>query len=272
VTIPPWEDPRRVLRRHGLRAKRRYSQSFLVSRHVVERIVLALEPREDELTVELGPGLGTLTGELLRAGARVHAVDLDPEMLAVLSAELGGVPTLSTEQGDAAHVDLRALAQGRRIALAGNLPYAATGAILRNLIAHRDVLRRAVIMVQREVRDRLVAGPGTRARGALGVFTQAAFSIHPVMRVSAGSFHPPPRVESAVVRLEPLDPPRAVEDDAFRAVVRAAFAQRRKTLRNALGNLDRGRAALDRAGVDGSRRAETLSVEELAQIARALDP
>lgn len=270
MTIPEWEDPRRVLRRHGLRAKRRFSQSFLVSRHAVERIVVALDPREDELTVELGPGLGTLTGALLRAGARVHAIDLDADMLVVLRRELGEVETLTMSEGDAAHVDLSALAEGGRIALAGNLPYAATGAILKNVVVHRRAIRRAVIMVQREVRDRLLAGPGSKTYGALSVFVQAAFDVTSVLKVSAGSFHPPPKVDSAVVRLDALAQPRAVEDDAFRAVVRAAFGQRRKTLRNSLSTLAGADDALAACGIDGSRRAETLTVEELAALAGAL--
>lgn len=268
MTIPEWEDPRRVLRRYGLRAKRRFSQSFLVSRHAVERIVDAIDPSGDELTVELGPGLGTLTAALLRAGARVHAIDLDRDMLAVLRAELGGIEALTVSEGDAASVDLTSLAAGGRVAVAGNLPYSVTGAILRNLTVHRLAIRRAVIMVQREVRHRLLAEPGTKTYGVLSVFVQAAFDVAPVMNVSAGSFHPKPSVESALVRLEPHAQPRAVETDAFRAIVRAAFGQRRKTLRNSLKALEGAADALEASGIDGSRRAETLTVEELAHLAR----
>ena len=268
MTIPAWEDPRRVLKRHGLRAKKRFSQSFLVSRHAVDRIVAALDPRPDELTVELGPGLGTLTAALLRAGARVHAVDLDRDMLGVLASELGDVETLEVVEGDAAKVDLAALAGEGRVALAGNLPYAVTGAILENLVHQRDAIRRAVIMVQREVANRLLASPGGKTYGALGVFVQAAYEVSLVTKVSAGSFHPPPKVESAVVALDPHPVPRAIETESFRAVVRAAFGQRRKTLRNALKALEGGVEALEASGIDGSRRAETLSVEELDRIAK----
>lgn len=266
-----WEDPRRVLRRHGLSPKRGFSQNFLVSRHAVERIVEALAPRPDELTVELGAGLGTLTGELLRAGARVLAFDRDPEMLAVLRAELGGVDRFEAREGDAATLDLTALAASSgRLALVGNLPYAITGAILRNLTVHRRALSRAVVMVQREVRDRLLAGPASKTYGPLTVFTQAAFAVEPILEVSAGSFYPPPKVDSAVVRLVPHKTPRAEETDAFRAVVKTAFGKRRKTLRNALKELGPSAdEALGAAGIDGRRRAETLSVEELDAVARA---
>ena len=268
LPLPDWEDPRRVLRRHGLAPKRSFSQSFLVSRHAVERITLALSPTADEQTVELGPGLGTLTGELLRHGARVLAIDRDPDMLRVLQAELGGCRRLELREGDAASVDLTALAGGARIALAGNLPYSITGGILRNLGLHRAALRRAVIMVQKEVRDRLVADPCTKAWGAASVFIQSAFAVSSVMKVPASCFHPAPKVDSAVICLEPHTVPRAEETPTFRAIVKAAFGQRRKTLRNALKPLGRDHdAAFAAAEIDGRRRGETLSIEELARLA-----
>jgi 16S rRNA (adenine1518-N6/adenine1519-N6)-dimethyltransferase len=267
--VPPWEDPRRVLRRHGLTPKRGFSQSFLVSKSAVERIVQALAPRAGELTVELGPGVGTLTTALLRAGARVLAIERDRDMIAVLRAELGSLERFEVRDGDAASVDLSAIARDEgRLALAGNLPYSLTGAILKNLVEHRPALRCAVVMVQREVQQRLLAQPGTKAYGALTVFVQASFSVAPVVNVSAGSFHPPPKVESAVVRLVPHEPVRAEETDAFRAIVHAAFGTRRKTLKNALARI--GAAdALAAAGIDGKRRGETLSIEELARVAEA---
>ncbi len=268
---PEWEDPRRVLRRYGMAPKRAFSQNFLVSRSAVERIVEALAPRPDELTVELGPGLGTLSAALLRAGANVLAIERDRDMLEVLARELGGVERFTVREGDATTVDFEALSRERGpIALCGNLPYAVTGQILRNVIAHRAALSRAVGMVQREVRDRLLAKPGTKEYGALTVFVQASFAVEPVVRVPAGAFHPPPKVESAVVRLVPHATPRAEETESFRAVVHAAFGARRKTLRNALRQIGAERA-LELAGIDGQRRGETLSIEELAALGEALD-
>lgn len=267
--LPEWEDPRRVMRRHGLAPKRAFSQNFLVARSAVERIVEALAPRPDELTVELGPGLGTLTGALLRAGARVLAVERDRDMLAVLAREYAGASTLTVREGDAATVDLEALAaEHGPIALVGNLPYAITGAILRNLTEHRRAVSRAVVMVQREVRDRLLAEPGSKDYGALTVFVQASFDVEPVLRVPAGAFHPPPKVESAVVKLVPRTLPRAEETPAFRDVVQAAFGMRRKTLRNGLRKIG-AEAVLEATGIDGNRRGETLSIEELAALADA---
>ncbi|MGE0787094.1 MAG: 16S rRNA (adenine(1518)-N(6)/adenine(1519)-N(6))-dimethyltransferase RsmA [Sandaracinaceae bacterium] len=270
MSAPDWEDPRRVMKRHGLAPKRRFSQNFLVARHVVEAIVSALELAPGDPVVELGPGLGTLSAAIVRAGARLVAIDADPDMLRVLGEELGAVDTVSIRHGDAATVDLDALAAelGGRVALAGNLPYAITGAILKNLTQHRSAVRRAVVMVQREVQERMVAPPGSRTYGTLSVFLQASFDLRTVVRVPPGAFHPPPKVWSTVVSLTPREVPRAVERPAFVAVVRAAFGQRRKTLRNALRTLgEPGEAALLESGIDPGLRAEVLSIEELDRIA-----
>lgn len=274
---PAWEDPRRVLARHGLAPKRGFSQNFLVSRSAVERIAGALAPAPGEPVVELGPGLGTLTGALLRGGARVIALDADRDMLRVLADELGHVPALDARHGDATELDLIALSTelGQpRIAVVGNLPYAVTGAIFRRLVSQHAHVSRAVLMVQREVRDRLLGAPGTKQYGALSVFTRAVFDVAPVCLVPAGAFHPPPKVDSAVVALTPRASVIDVEERGFVLSVRAAFEARRKTLRNALQRVadvtavDRALAA---AGIDGKRRGETLTVDEFASLGAALD-
>ena len=276
---PEWEDPRRVLARHTLAPKRSFSQNFLVARGVVEKIADAVELAPGDTVLELGAGLGTLTSALLRRGAHVVAIERDRDMLRVLEAELGATGMVEILAADAAAIDYasfaaRAPESRGRIAVAGNLPYAATGAILRSLVGARASISRAVLMMQREVRDRLLAPPGTRAYGALTVFTRAAFEIQPVLLVRAGAFHPPPKVSSAVVRLVPRATPLAEESDSFRTVVRAAFETRRKTLRNALlvsagASAERADSALSRAGIDGSRRGETLGIEDFDALARA---
>ncbi len=272
--VPDWEDPRRVLARHGLTPKRGFSQNFLTARSVVERIVEALRLEAEEPVVELGPGLGTLTAALLRAGARVTAVDMDHDMLRVLRQELGHVPGLRVLEGDATEVDLAALSEGRAVAVAGNLPYAVTGGIFRRLVSQHRHVNRAVLMVQREVRDRLLAEPGTKAYGALTVFTRAVFEVRPVCIVPGGAFHPPPRVESAVVALTPRARVIDVERPGFERSVRASFEARRKTLRNALQRAFEGEAvdrALGAAGIDGKRRGETLTPEEFERLGHAFD-
>lgn len=272
---PPWEDPRRALKRAGLFPKRRYSQNFLVARHAVERIAEAAVELPGSRLIELGPGVGTLTAALLRLGAPVLAVERDPELLAFLRAELTGFDC-ELMAGDAAELDYTALAArlGTPLRVVGNLPYAITGAIMRRLIEARPLLSGAVVMVQREVAQRLRAAPGSDAYGALSVFVQASFACEPVLNVPAGAFHPAPRVDSAVVRLRALDPPRALERDSFRDVVHHAFQGRRKTLKKALAALappDRLLAALHTAGIDPGLRGETLSVERFDALARALE-
>jgi 16S rRNA (adenine1518-N6/adenine1519-N6)-dimethyltransferase len=276
MSEPEFEDPRKVLARHGLRPKRRFSQSFLTAKNVVEAIGVAVGASPGVTVVELGPGLGTLTGELLRRGARVIGIERDRQMLGVLAAELGAFDRFEAREGDAATVELDAIARevSGPIRVAGNLPYSITGTILRNLVAQASAFERAVVMVQKEVRDRLLAEPATRAYGALTVFVTARLDVTPVCRVPAGAFHPRPKVESAVVTLTPRPRPRAEETDAFRSVVRAAFDARRKTLKNALARIASPAEvahALEHTGIDPRRRGETLSVEELADVARALE-
>jgi 16S rRNA (adenine1518-N6/adenine1519-N6)-dimethyltransferase len=268
-------DARDLLRKHGLSPKRSFSQNFLVQPQATARIAdAAAELGRD--VVELGPGLGALTHALLARGCRVLAVELDRDMVRVLRDELGKHPQLEVRMGDAAEIDITSYSKacGTKLVVTGNLPYQSTGAILRQIIGHRDALHGAVLMVQREVRDRLVAEPGSKDYGALTVFTQAGFEVDTLFRLKPGSFFPPPQVESAVVRLRPRSVARAEETPTFRAAVRSAFQMRRKTLRNALraiGPTERWAAAAATAGVDLARRGETLSVEEFARLAASYD-
>jgi 16S rRNA (adenine1518-N6/adenine1519-N6)-dimethyltransferase len=269
-----FEDPRRVLARHGLTPKRSFSQNFLISERAVRAIVqaCALTPERD--VVELGPGCGTLTLALSQVCRRVFAVERDPDMLQLLEAEVDPA-RVELIRGDAKQVDLRALGGGSPITVAGNLPYAITGAILRHLVEQSALVQHAVLMVQREVRDRMIAAPDTSEYGALTVFTCQVFDVETVVQVPRTAFHPPPKVTSSVVRLVPRPQPRAPRSQAFERIVRAAFQARRKTLRNALVQ-QLGAQISDRiladAQIDGRRRGETLSIEEFGVLARALEP
>ncbi|MBO6939563.1 MAG: ribosomal RNA small subunit methyltransferase A [Deltaproteobacteria bacterium] len=270
IDAPPWEDPRKVLARHGERPSRRYSQNFLVAESVVERIAAVVAPSEGERIIEIGPGVGTLTTALLRRGARVEAIEKDPRMRAILEAELGPTERFSLVGEDAMALDLAAMAPEGRVAVVGNLPYAITGAIFRQLVSGHAHVDRAVLMTQREVATRLVAEPGTKAYGPLGVFVGVVFEVTKVLDVSPGSFHPAPKVRSAVSLLTPRTQPLADPDEAvFTEVVRGAFGQRRKTLRNSLRKVEGAVAAMEELGIDSGRRAETLSLEELVAIADA---
>lgn len=274
-------DARELLRRYGLSAKKSWGQNFLVNDGVYRTIVDATVESDADWIVEIGSGLGTLTARLadrVPAG-RVIAVERDRDMIAVLRGELGDRPNVDIAERDAKQVDYGAIAarRGGPVAVCGNLPYQISSPILFSLIDQRRHVARAVVMLQREVAERLVAPPGTRAYGAVTAILGAVADVDLVARVRPGSFFPPPKVESAVVAIRPLARPRAAIADErhFRDVVHAAFAQRRKTVRNALraafpaAAVD---AALAAAGVDGARRGETLSIEELAAVAAGLPP
>jgi len=270
-----FRDPRKVLAEHGLRPKRGYSQNFLCSRHAVEAIAAAVAKLPSALIVELGPGLGTLTAALLAQGLRVLGIERDPDMLGVLERDFAPHGLLLRRE-DAAHVDYAALAAehgASELCVVGNIPYALTGAILRNVVQARSVAR-ALLMVQREVRDRLQAAPGSAAYGALTVFTSAAFSASTLLKLPPTVFHPPPKVHSAVVLLERRERPLAEETEAFARTVRAVFQGRRKTLRNALGSawtepaVD---AALAVCGLDPKLRGENLDPAQFGALAQALE-
>lgn len=272
------------LESRGLRPRRGLGQHFLVDGRVVEAIVRAVEAAPGTPVLEIGPGLGALTRALVAAGARVVAVELDRGLAALLRQVLppAGAPgSLEVVEGDILREDVgrllrERLGAGEGARVAANLPYYITTPVLFRLLEPDLPLERLVVMVQKEVADRILAPPGTRAYGALSVAVRYHTEPSLVARVPPGAFWPPPAVSSAVLLLRvrpvpPVDAPRA----ALFRVVRAAFGQRRKTLANALAaGLGAGRGAIEEAlaaaGVDGSRRGETLSLEEYAAVARTL--
>jgi 16S rRNA (adenine1518-N6/adenine1519-N6)-dimethyltransferase len=273
-----WEDPRTVARRHGALPQRSFSQNFLTSRRIAETIVQAAvdASSSERVIVEIGAGLGTLTQGLALIGPQVVAIELDRAMLQILGVELASRHNVRLVAGDAARIDYRLLSEetgNRKLVMVGNLPYASTGSILRALTQHSDVIGEALIMVQREVAGRVLARPGTRMYGALSVFSGAAFRIEALVQVSPGSFFPPPKVASTVLRLVPLETPRARETPDFQAVVHAAFGTRRKTMKNALSKLPIERAGIETllqsANIEPQARAETLSVEQFAALTDA---
>ncbi|TSC32986.1 16S rRNA (adenine(1518)-N(6)/adenine(1519)-N(6))-dimethyltransferase RsmA [Corallococcus sp. Z5C101001] len=272
------ESPRDILKRHGLRAKHSWGQNFLGDPDALQSIADALALREGEPVVELGPGLGHLTRFLAATGARVTAVERDRDMVAVLEKE--AIPGVRVVPGNAATVDFAQVAGAPDIALVGNLPYHLTSPILFQVLAQRAHISRAVFTLQKEVVVRLAAEPGNRDYGLLTVLLGLHFDVEQVLTLEAWRFHPPPKVDSAVLRLTRLSKPRAplVDEARFTRLVKAGFAQRRKTLINSLKS-DKGLAppdvllaALQTAGVDPGRRAETLAPEEFAAIERALGP
>lgn len=274
-------DPRELLRRYGLAAKKSWGQNFLVNDGVYRAIVDATVAGTDAWVIEIGSGLGTLTARLADRvpDGKVIAIERDRDMVHVLREELGARANVEIAEADAKTFDYAAVAKrrGAPVAVCGNLPYQLSSMLLFALLdpAVRPHIDRAVVMLQREVADRLVAAPGSKACSGLTAIVSAYADVSTVVRVKPGSFHPPPKVESTVVAVRPLASPRApIADEAlYAAVVHAAFGQRRKTLRNALratfapSAVD---AALAATGIEGGRRGETLSVPEFAALASEL--
>lgn len=268
---------RAVLAACGLRLRASRGQHFLVSRHVLDRILAAAEIAPGELVLEIGAGIGTLTVALARAGARVIAIEVDARFIPVLRAVCGPYPHVRVVHADAMRLDLAALpaTPGKVVA---NLPYSIASPLLINLL-EAGVGRRLVVMVQHEVARRIVAPPGSPAYGLLSVAVQAHAAPALVARVPRSAFFPPPEVTSAVVRLEVGDEPAVPRSlrPVLMAVARASFGQRRKMLRSALqtveGRPTRPAGAVEAlcaaAGIDPRRRGESLSVAEFARLARA---
>jgi 16S rRNA (adenine1518-N6/adenine1519-N6)-dimethyltransferase len=280
--MPESVDPRRVLARHGLSAKKSWGQNFLHDRATLARIVSAAAATADDVVVEIGAGLGTLTAALARAAPapqRILAVERDPDMQRVLAAELAGEARVEVVGADALAFDYVAAsrAAGRPVVVVGNLPYQISSALVLALVAAgaRGAVARAVVMVQREMAQRIVAPPGSRTYGRLTVGVGQHAEARILFHVRPGSFHPAPAVVSSVVRLTPRAAPLAPVRDAalFEAVVKQAFATRRKMLRGALGAQfgdEAVTAALAASGIAGTKRAEQLSVVDFARLADAL--
>ncbi len=251
--------------------RKRFGQHFLHERRVIERILLALSPREGERIVEIGPGEGALTLPLLARCGKLTAIEIDRDLIPRLREAAKGIGTLEIVEADALTIDLGALAAGGMLRLVGNLPYNISTPLLFHMLDHASVVTDMHFMLQKEVVDRMGAGPGSKVYGRLSVMLQARCSVEPLFMVPPGAFRPPPKVDSAVVRLVPLPPAQiGVADRAmFDRVVRAAFAQRRKTLRNALLQLASS-AQLEAAGIDPGARAEDIEVAAFIGLANAL--
>ena len=266
------EHPRDILRRLGLSPKHSWGQNFLSDEVILERIAEEALLRPGEPCVELGPGLGHLTRYLLETGARVTAVERDRDMVRALQSQ--DIEGLTIVEGNAAETDFAKVANADQVVVVGNLPYHLSSPILFEVLDQVAHVPRAVFTLQKEVVDRLAAEPGNRDYGVLTVLLGLRFKVENVLDVPAHLFHPPPKVDSAVLKLTRLAQPAAeVKDEArFRKVVKAGFAQRRKTLANSLKSEKafKWTGVLERAGIDGQRRAETLSVVEFAAIERAL--
>ncbi|CAN5579628.1 16S rRNA (adenine(1518)-N(6)/adenine(1519)-N(6))-dimethyltransferaseRsmA [soil metagenome] len=261
-----------------MRARKKFGQHFLEAAWA-DKLIAAIKPQSTDRFLEIGPGPGALTLRLAPLVEHVLAIEVDAAMLAALAPRMPSTVTLV--QADVLEFDLERLRPYLPLRVAGNLPYNISSPILFRLLeAHRTLggLMDATLMVQREVADRLVAAPGTTDYGVLSIFLQLHADVRRVLALPPGAFRPVPRVHSAVVCLRFRPPTVALGDEAaFTAMVRSMFTQRRKTLANALrpfAESRHGRAtdALNAAGIDPTRRPETLSLPELARLAAAFVP
>ena len=265
-----------------MRAKRSLGQNFLVGSHFPRRIVDSIAPRTGQTIVEIGPGQGALTGLLLESGARVIAVELDPELIPRLSQMFSGSDNFRLIEADALEVDYcELIAPDATARVVANLPYYISTPILQHLIGHRRCLSEMTLMLQREVVERITANPGGKEYGFLSVLVQFYCQVEKLFDVPPGAFRPAPKVYSSVVRVRPRPRPAApVNDEALMIeLTKALFAQRRKTI---LNNLRAGRNKLglhhqsaisdllSSCKLDPKRRAEDLSVEEIARLADAI--
>lgn len=247
-------------------ARKRFGQHFLADEAVVDAIVDAIAPRDGDRLVEIGPGLGALTNPLVARCGRLTVIELDRD----LAARLRRRDELNVVESDVLKVDFAALAAtlGGRLRVVGNLPYNISTPILFHLLGHVEHVVDQHFMLQKEVVDRMVAAPGSKDFGRLTVMLQWRYAIEAVLDVPPEAFEPPPRVDSAVVRMQPLTPAPDVDATLLGELVTVAFSQRRKMLRNTLGRWldERGPGG----GFDLQRRAEEVPVAEYLALARAV--
>jgi 16S rRNA (adenine1518-N6/adenine1519-N6)-dimethyltransferase len=266
---------RKTLARYDIRPRKRLGQSFLEDMNVVCRIAALAEPETDETVVEIGAGLGLLTAELAKKARRVIALEIDPRLIAVLKDRFAGSERVEIIQGDVLVYDFSSASHGERIKVVGNIPYHISTPILFRLLEFRNVIKSMVLMFQKELADRIIARPGKKEYGILSVIFARYASAVRKMTIPPTCFYPVPSVTSSVLKILMCDDPGAPEEESlFVMTVRASFSQRRKTLQNNLRAVGFAQDVLGRVfvktGIDGVRRAETLTLGEFQLLAAEL--
>lgn len=271
-----------ILRRHHVVIQKKYGQNFLIDTRVLDRIIQAAGITREDCVLEIGPGLGTMTQYLAERAGEVVAVEIDRNLIPILEETLAPYDNVTVINQDILKMDIRGLAEergGRPLKVVANLPYYITTPIIMGLFEKNVPLESITVMVQREVADRMQAGPGTGDYGALSLAVQYYAKPEIVANVPPNCFIPRPGVGSAVVRLTRYHtPPVQAEDEAkLFSLIRAAFNQRRKTLANSLGNApelgisrERTRQALEKMGLPATVRGEALNLEQFAELSRLL--
>ncbi|HET7780011.1 MAG TPA: 16S rRNA (adenine(1518)-N(6)/adenine(1519)-N(6))-dimethyltransferase RsmA [Rudaea sp.] len=256
---------------HAHIPRKRFGQHFLHDQGILRRIVEAIAPKPDDRLVEIGPGEGALTLPLLRAAGHLTAIELDRDLIESLATRARDIGDLNIISADVLAVDLRALAGDAQLRVVGNLPYNISTPILFHCLEYAGSIHDMHFMLQKEVVDRMAAPPGSKTYGRLSVMLQLRCTVEPLFKVPPGAFRPPPKVDSAIVRLTPLLANALPDADPklIDRLVRAAFGQRRKTLSNALRDIA-SPAQIDAAGIDPRARAEQLAPSAFVTLARQI--
>jgi 16S rRNA (adenine1518-N6/adenine1519-N6)-dimethyltransferase len=262
------EVTRQLLESYNRYPRKNLGQHFLIDPQVLKRIIKAAELSKDDLVIEIGSGLGVVTAEIAQAAGQVIAVEIDKELAQISRTVLKDLSNVTVISQDFLTTRLEA-ETGRRHKIIGNLPYYITAPIIEKILTAPNKAQVAVLMVQKEVAERMAAKPGTKKYSSFSVFCQYHASISVISLVSKSSFHPWPEVSSAIVSLIPYPAPQFpdLNEKLFFDIVHAAFQQRRKQLKNSLKNYN-----LEKAGIDLSRRPETVSVAEFARLSNCFTP
>ena len=264
-----------ICKRFDIKMSKKLGQNFLIKRGIVDEIVKAADLQEGEPVLEIGPGIGTLTQGLAQSGANVTAIELDTRLLEVLDTTLAQYSNVTIVHGDVLKLDVPSIMNNESFKVVANLPYYITTPIIMSLLESRLPIERLVVMVQKEVALRMVAKPSTKDYGALSVAVQYYTKPDIVLDVPPKSFLPAPAVTSSVIRcvLRDKPPVDVVDEKLFFRVVKAGFAQRRKTFANTMKTTglskDRIEELLAKANIDGQRRGETFTLQEFADVANA---
>ena len=265
-----------ICKRFDIKMSKKLGQNFLIKRGIVDEIVKAADLQEGEPVLEIGPGIGTLTQGLAQSGANVTAIELDTRLLEVLDTTLAQYSNVTIVHGDVLKLDVPSIMNNEPFKVVANLPYYITTPIIMSLLESRLPIERLVVMVQKEVALRMVAKPGTKDYGALSVAVQYYTKPDIVLDVPPKSFLPAPAVTSSVIRcvLRDKPPVDVVDEKLFFRVVKAGFAQRRKTFANTMKTTglskDRIEELLAKANIDGQRRGETFTLQEFADVGQCV--